>query len=61
MVTPRWAARIAAVLGLAAGVVLVVTGDLHAVGIVAGAAIGVVVALGPGRYRRAVVASEAGS
>jgi membrane associated rhomboid family serine protease len=52
MVTPRWAARIAAVIGLAAGVVLVVTGDLHAVGIVAGAAIGVVVALRPARYRR---------
>lgn len=51
--TPRVPARIAAVIGLAAGVVLLVTWDLHSVGIIVGVALGVVAWLtrvrGPGR------------
>jgi membrane associated rhomboid family serine protease len=50
--TPRWQARLAAGLGMLAGVLLVVLGDLHGVGFVAGAAIGLVVSLRPRRYSR---------
>lgn len=40
--TPRVPARIAAVIGLAAGVVLLATWDLHSVGVVVGVVLGVV-------------------
>jgi hypothetical protein len=40
------------VLGLAAGVVLLVMWDLHAVGWIAGAAVGLVIGLSPARYVR---------
>jgi membrane associated rhomboid family serine protease len=45
LVTPRVPARVAAAIGLAAGVVLLITWDLHSVGVVVGVVLGVVLRL----------------
>jgi membrane associated rhomboid family serine protease len=52
MFFPDWRTRLAGVLGIVAGLVLLVLGDLHSVGFLAGAAIGLTVSLRPGLSER---------